>query len=83
MPGPSRALSDAVALRCRVRHLDAGASVEFGRDELKRKQWAAFLRKNRLDGPVLDDLVAELAADLQGPLLRAAKIAGASENRHQ
>lgn len=63
--------------------LPIGLTAEFGRDELKRKQWAAFLRKNRLDGPVLDDLVAELAADLQGPLLRAAKIAGASENRHQ
>lgn len=55
--------------------LPIGLTAEFGGDELKRKQWMAFLKKNRLDGPVLDDVVAELAAGLQGPLSHALKVA--------
>ncbi|HQR21782.1 MAG TPA: nucleotidyl transferase AbiEii/AbiGii toxin family protein [Burkholderiaceae bacterium] len=76
------ALAESIAATFRRRGtslppgLPIGLTAEFGGDELKRKQWAAFLKKNRLEGPVLDDVVVELAAGLSGPLSRALKIAG-------
>lgn len=42
--------------------LPTGLSDAFAGDPLKRKQWGAFLSRNRLDAPSLEQTVAELAA---------------------
>jgi hypothetical protein len=80
----SQLLSEAIASTFRRRRtavsidLPIGLTAEFATDELKEKQWAAFLRRNGLEGPSLGDVVAEVAAGLSAPLARAAK-AAASE----
>lgn len=43
----------------------------FARDETKRTQWRAFLRKNRIKGPPLEEVVAEIRTGLAEPLARA------------
>lgn len=56
--------------------LPFGLTPEFALDGQKRAQWAAFLRKNRLESPPLSEVVDGLAAWLQ-PLMTEA---GALEN---
>ncbi len=45
-----------------------GLSEEFARDATKLNQWQAFLRKNRLDAPDLEVVVAELRDFLTEPM---------------
>lgn len=47
----------------------AGLSDEFARDAARR--WSAFLDKNRLSGPALDEVVASIRDRLARPLARA------------
>lgn len=53
-----------------------GLSEHFAANGDKPKQWRAFLTRNRLDAPSLDEVVAELAAFSHTPLARAAAIRG-------
>ena len=48
-----------------------GMTAEFGRDAAKRRQWAAFLGRNRLEAPALDATIDELARFLRQPLQAA------------
>ena len=45
----------------------------FTSDATKRAQWQAFLRKNRIDGPPLEEVVADIRARLAAPLAAALK----------
>lgn len=45
-----------------------GLSEEFARDATKLKQWQAFLRKNRLEAPALELVVAEVRDFLVEPM---------------
>ncbi len=45
-----------------------GLSDEFARDAAKRAQWKAFLGKNRLDAPALEEVVAEIRRFVMAPL---------------
>ena len=49
-----------------------GLTLEFARDRQKQAQWAAFVNKNRLESPPLEDVVRNIAAWLR-PVLREAK----------
>lgn len=49
----------------------AGLSEAFAGDAAKRVQWKAFLEKNRLQAPSLEEVVAEIRAGLEAPLARA------------
>jgi predicted nucleotidyltransferase component of viral defense system len=49
----------------------AGLSEAFAGDAAKRAQWKAFLEKNRLKAPSLEEVVAEIRAGLEAPLARA------------
>jgi predicted nucleotidyltransferase component of viral defense system len=51
-----------------------GLSDAFALDRDKSAQWAAFLARNRLDGPELGEVVAELRAVVAGPLAAARRI---------
>jgi predicted nucleotidyltransferase component of viral defense system len=48
-----------------------GLSAEFARDAGKRRQWNAFLNRNRLQAPALDAAIEEIARFLDRPLARA------------
>lgn len=48
-----------------------GLSAGFALDATKRTQWTAFLRKNRLEAPALDVVVAEIRDHVQLPLRQA------------
>jgi predicted nucleotidyltransferase component of viral defense system len=48
-----------------------GLTGEFVRDPEKRRQWAAFLGRNRLEAPALEATIAELARFLREPLQTA------------
>lgn len=48
-----------------------GLTLEFARDAQKQAQWQAFQRRNRLDAPALDEIVASLGEFLR-PVLDAA-----------
>lgn len=56
--------------------LPVGLTDAFAQDPTKRTQWQAFLRKNRLAAPDLDDVVAELAAFSQTALMQALAAGG-------
>ena len=77
----TKLLSEAIASTFRRRRtalssdLPVGLTAEFATDELKQKQWVAFLRKNALTGPALGEVVGEVASGLSKPLARAADIA--------
>lgn len=45
-----------------------GLSAEFARDTGKRRQWDAFLKRNRLNAPALDATIEELVRFLHQPL---------------
>lgn len=51
--------------------LPAGLSDAFASDAVKRSQWQAFLSRNRIEAPSLDDVVAEIRERLAGPIHRA------------
>lgn len=48
-----------------------GLSDEFARDAVKRTQWQAFLGKNRLDAPTLEEVIDEVRRFLAEPLALA------------
>ena len=50
-----------------------GLSDEFARDAAKRAQWQAFLGKNRLDAPTLDEVIEEVRRFVTEPLKLARK----------
>ena len=51
--------------------LPLGLTVEFSNDADKQTQWRAFLGKNRLVGPTLDEVVTGISSFVRGPLHRA------------
>lgn len=51
--------------------LPQGLSEQFARDANKVAQWDAFLGKNRLDAPSLEDVIDEIVALLEEPLMLA------------
>ena len=59
-------LGDAIAATFQRRgtavpaNVPLGLSDEFARDAAKRAQWKAFLGKNRLDAPTLDEVIEEV-----------------------
>jgi hypothetical protein len=53
-----------------------GLSQEFARDAAKLNQWRAFLGKNRLDAPTLEEVVAEVRDFLSEPLRLARERVG-------
>ena len=71
MPGywgkRSRRRLSAATRRC-PRMCPIGLSDEFARDAAKRAQWKAFLGKNRLDAPALDEVIAEIRGFVDGAL---------------
>lgn len=48
-----------------------GLTDEFAHDPAKRAQWKAFLGKNRLDAPALDEVVADVRGLVALPLALA------------
>jgi len=70
-------LARAIAATFRRRRTDLPEGVpaalgdEFAADAAKQAQWRAFLRKNRIDAPTLDVVVAEIRARLAAPLAQA------------
>jgi hypothetical protein len=67
-------LGDAIAATFRRRgtalptDVPLGLSDEFARDVAKRAQWKAFLGKNRLDAPALDEVIAEVRRFVTEPM---------------
>lgn len=57
--------------------LPLGLSDAFARDEAKRRQWDAFVRRNQLQAPALDVVIEELGSYVRAPLARARDGAGA------
>ena len=55
-----------------------GLSDEFARDAAKRAQWKAFLGKNRLDAPTLDEVIEEVRRFVTEPLKLARQRKGRS-----
>jgi hypothetical protein len=55
-----------------------GLSDEFARDATKRAQWKAFLGKNRLDAPMLDEVIMEIRDFVLEPLRLARERTGAA-----
>lgn len=55
-----------------------GLSEEFARDAAKLNQWKAFLRKNKLDAPALEEGVTEIRDFLAEPIRKARDQARAS-----
>ena len=48
--------------------LPTGLTAEFASDDAKRMQWRAFLGKNRLAGPTLDEVVTGIGNFVRDPL---------------
>lgn len=73
----ARQLGDAIAATFQRRGTDVpvevplGLSDEFARDAAKRAQWKAFLGKNRLEAPTLDEVVEEVRRFVAEPLALA------------
>jgi hypothetical protein len=67
-------LEKAIAATFERRHtalpvgIPIGLNDEFARDASKRTQWKAFLGKNRLDAPALDEVIAEIRRFATEPL---------------
>ena len=51
-----------------------GLSDEFARDATKQAQWKAFLGRNRLDAPALDEVIVEIRGFVAEPLHLARSI---------
>jgi len=73
----ARLLGDAIAATFQRRgtaiplEVPLGLSDEFARDSAKRAQWKAFLGKNRLDAPSLDEVIEEVRRFVAEPLALA------------
>lgn len=69
-----RLLGDAVAATFQRRGtalpigVPLGLSNEFGQDLMKQTQWNAFLNKNRLDAPTLEEVIVEVRNFVAEPL---------------
>lgn len=69
-----RLLGDAIAATFQRRGtalpigVPLGLSNEFGRDLMKQTQWNAFLNKNRLDAPTLEEVIVEVHNFVAEPL---------------
>lgn len=67
-------LGDAIAATFQCRgtavpvDVPLGLSDEFARDAAKRVQWKAFLSKNRLDAPTLDEVIGDVRRFVTEPL---------------
>lgn len=78
----ARQLANAIAATFQRRGTDVpvdvplGLSDEFARDAAKRAQWKAFLSKNRLEAPTLDEVVEEVRRFVAEPLALARKRQG-------
>jgi hypothetical protein len=81
----TRQLADAIAATFQRRGthvpegLPLGLSDEFARDAAKRTQWKAFLGKNRLDGPMLEEVIEEIRRFVTEPLALARQRQGAPD----
>ena len=70
-------LGDAIAATFQRRGIEVpvevplGLSDEFARDAAKRTQWNAFLGKNRLDAPTLEEVIKEVRHFVAEPLALA------------
>ena len=70
-------LADAIAATFQRRGTEVpeeaplGLSDEFARDAAKRAQWKAFLGKNRLDAPALDEVIEQVRRFVTEPLALA------------
>jgi len=70
----ARLLRDAIAATFQRRgtalpvNVPLGLSDEFAWDATKRAQWKAFLGKNRLDAPTLDEVIVEIRDFVAEPL---------------
>ncbi len=70
-------LARAIAATFRRRRTDLPEGVPaalgdgFAADAAKQAQWRAFLRKNRIDAPALEVVVADIRARLAAPLAKA------------
>lgn len=70
----ARLLGDAIAATFQRRgttvpvEAPLGLSDEFARDAAKRTQWKAFLGKNRLNAPTLDEVIGEVRRFVTEPL---------------
>ena len=51
-----------------------GLTLEFAHDREKQAQWAAFLKRNSLESPPLDVVVASLVTWLQPIMAEASKL---------
>jgi len=75
-------LGDAIAATFQRRgtnvpmEVPLGLSDEFARDAAKRTQWKAFLDKNRLEAPTLEEVIEELRHFVAKPLALARKRQG-------
>jgi hypothetical protein len=58
------------------RDIPSGLSDGFAGDPPKQSQWAAFLKKNRLEAPPLEAVVDELRTTLMGVLVKARRAKG-------
>lgn len=80
----ARLLGDAIAATFQRRgtavpmDVPIGLSDEFARDAAKRAQWRAFLSKNRLDAPMLDEVIGEVRRFVTEPLKLARQRKGTS-----
>jgi hypothetical protein len=78
----ARLLGDAIAATFQRRgtavpeDVPLGLSDEFARDAMKRAQWKAFLGKNRLDAPTLDEVIEEVRRFVNEPLKLARQMKG-------
>lgn len=73
----ARQLGDAIAATFQRRQtplpegMPLGLSDEFAHDATKQAQWKAFLGKNKLEAPMLDEVVAEVRSFVTKPLVLA------------
>lgn len=76
-PLDARRMSDAIAATFERRTTaipngwPVGLSDEFAQDPQKRAQWRAFLSKNRIEAPTLDDVVREIRRFVEVPMTMA------------
>lgn len=57
-------------------NMPLGLSDEFASDVAKRTQWRAFLHRNRLQAPALDEVVSEVRQFVEGALAGARALRG-------
>lgn len=80
----ARLLGDAIAATFQRRgtaipvDVPLGLSNEFAHDAAKRAQWKAFLGKNRLDAPMLEEVIVEARRFVKEPLKLARQKKGMS-----